>query len=310
MATTTEAGSDVTALSPARRSRGVAWDLLRLARPGQWPKNVLVVSVPLLDLPSWSLAVVPRLAWAVAAFTLASILVYVLNDLMDRGRDAANPSKWDRPLASGRLPVPAAVVFAAGVAVLLAVMLAMQPLSWVWPIGTYLLLNLGYSLGLKHVALLDVFFVAAGFGLRVMLGYLALGINVSVWLLTCVFSLCLLLTMGKRRQELLVSGGGHRPALRGYTVGLADQLMLLTAVLTTACYLLYVRTEAPLGQHAALAAVLTGPLAPFGLFRYLQLVVVQGSGENPVRTLLRDPALVINAVLWAAISTTFLAIAE
>ena len=149
----------------------------------------------------------------VAAFTLAD--PGLSSTTSWTAADAANPAV-DRPLASGRLPVPAAVVFAAGVAVLLAVMLAMQPLSWVWPIGTYLLLNLGYSLGLKHVALLDVFFVAAGFGLRVMLGYLALGINVSVWLLTCVFSLCLLLTMGKRRQELWQ--WRHRPALRGYTV--------------------------------------------------------------------------------------------
>ena len=266
--------------------------------------------MPLLDLETWSLTAVPRLAWAVAAFTLASILVYVLNDLMDRGRDAANPSKWDRPLASGRVSVTAAVGFAAVVAVALGALLTLHPLGWAWPIGVYLLLNVGYSLGLKHVALLDVFFVAGGFGLRLMLGYVALQTEVSVWLLTCVFSLCLLLAMGKRRQELLTGGGGHRPALRGYTVGLADQLMLLTAVLTTACYLLYVRTEAPLGQHAALAAVLTGPLALFGLFRYLQLVVVRGSGENPVRTLLRDPALVINAVLWGAIATTFLAIAE
>lgn len=310
MATTTEAGASVTDLQRERRTRGLAWELVRLARPGQWPKNLLVVSVPLLDLETWSLTAVPRLAWAVAAFTLASILVYVLNDLMDRGRDAANPSKWDRPLASGRVSVTAAVGFAAVVAVALGALLTLHPLGWAWPIGVYLLLNVGYSLGLKHVALLDVFFVAGGFGLRLMLGYVALQTEVSVWLLTCVFSLCLLLAMGKRRQELLTGGGGHRPALRGYTVGLADQLMLLTAVLTTACYLLYVRTEAPLGQHAALAAVLTGPLALFGLFRYLQLVVVRGSGENPVRTLLRDPALVINAVLWGAIATTFLAIAE
>lgn len=293
-------------LGPSWSIWGVGRDLLRVARPRQWPKNILVVSVPLLDLESWSPAVLWRLSWAVVAFTIASVLVYVLNDLADRRQDSANPAKRHRPIAAGRVSPRLAGLFAATQLALLVGVLSIQPWGSAWPIGAYLLLNIGYSMGLKHAPLLDVFMVAAGFGLRLVLGYLAIETQVSGWLFTCVFSLCLLLTIGKRRQELVATGGTHRRALRGYTVSLTEQLMLLSAVLAAGSYLLYLRTEAPLGSYGPPAAALLAPLALFGLFRYLQLVLVRGAGGDPVRTLLGDPALVVNSVLWAGLSGALL----
>jgi 4-hydroxybenzoate polyprenyltransferase len=290
----------------ARGRTDLLVDLVQLVRPGQWPKNLLVVSVPLLDLEVWRLATLGRLLWAVVGFTIASTLVYVLNDFMDRRWDAANPAKRHRPIAAGRVSTRMVVMLATGQLALLTAVLSLQPWHWSWPIAVYLLLNLGYSLGLKHAPLLDVFLVAGGFGLRLLQGYLAIDARLSGWLLTCVFSLCLLLSVGKRRQELVATGGAHRPALRGYTVPLAEQLMLLSAVLAAGSYLLYLRTEAPLGPYGLAAAVSSVPLALFGLFRYLQLVLVRGAGANPVRVLLRDPPLVVNAVLWALLSGGFL----
>lgn len=280
----------------------VAKDLLRLARPGQWPKNLLVVSVPLLDLTAWRWSAVWGVAWAVVAFTLASTLVYVLNDVADRGRDRTHPTNRHRPIAAGRLSTRTVVVFTAILVGLLAVVLTRHPWTSAWPIGLFLLLNVGYSLGLKHVPLLDIFLVATGFLLRLTQGYLAAGITASGWLLICVFSLCLLLTVGKRRQELTATGDTHRPALRGYTIALTDQLMALSAVLTAGAYLLYLRTEAPLGSLGPAATALLAPLALFGLFRYLQLALVRGAGGNPTRTLLRDPALIINGFVWVGVS--------
>ena len=276
--------------------------LVQLARPDHWPKNVLVVCVPLLDPLSWNRTALANLGGAVVAFTLASVLVYVLNDLVDRRRDARNPSRWHRPLASGRLSPRTAVAFAAAVALPLVGVLTLQPAATGWPVAAYLLLNLAYSLGLKHTPLLDVFLVAAGFVLRVVCGYLATGVAIPGWLLTAVFTLCLLLALGKRRQELHSTGDHHRPALRGYTVGLTEQLMQLSAALAVGSYLLYLRDEAPLGAYASIAVILLAPMAAFGLFRYLQLVLVHHAGGKPVRILVRDPALVANTLLWAAAS--------
>jgi decaprenyl-phosphate phosphoribosyltransferase len=285
---------------------GFGRDLVSLVRPGQWAKNLLAVSVPLFDLDVWSLAGVWRVLWAIAAFTVASTIVYVVNDIVDRERDRGHPTKRHRPIAAGRIPVPAAVLLLFGQLGLLAGMLSLQSWSLSWPILAYLALTTCYSTVLKHVPLVDVFVVAAGFGLRVMQGYVVLDAEVSGWLLICVFSLCLLLTVGKRRQELTATEGAHRPALRGYTVALTDQLMVLSAVLAAGAYLLYVRTEAPLGAYSVQAGVLTAPLALFGLFRYLQLVLVHNGGDDPVRLLLRDPALVVNSLLLVGLSGGFL----
>ncbi|MEJ3746349.1 UbiA prenyltransferase family protein [Actinomycetes bacterium KLBMP 9797] len=294
---------------PGRRAP--RWrDLLSLTRPGQWAKNPFVVPVALLDLPVWSVAGAARLLWAVAAFTMASALVYIVNDILDRHRDRAHPTKRRRPIAAGRVPVRWAVGLAVVQFGLLAGTLALQPWQRWWPVAAYLVVAAGYSLALKHVPLVDVFVVAAGFGLRLMQGYVVLDVDPSGWLLICVFSLCLLLTFGKRRQELVATAGAHRPALRGYTVPLIDQVMVLSAVLSVGAYLLYMRTEAPLGEYALTAAVLSAPLALFGVFRYLQVVLVDSGGDNPVRLLLRDPALVTNALLWAALSGGFLAAAR
>jgi 4-hydroxybenzoate polyprenyltransferase len=295
----------VTRVAPTATGN-LAESFIRLSRPGQWPKNLLVVCVPVLDLRIWGLATLGRLAWAVVTFTLASILVYVLNDVIDRDRDRDHPTNRHRPLASGRLSVPAAALFAAALAVLLFVVVISQPWAMSWPVGVYLVVSAAYSLGAKHVPLLDVFLVATGFLLRLAQGYVVVPVSASGWLLICVFSLCLLLTVGKRRYELTTVGTHHRPALRGYTVPLTEQLMALSAVLTAGSYLLYLRTEAPMGGHGPMAAALMAPLALFGLFRYLQLVAVQGAGGDPVRTLLRDPALVVNAVLWAGLYCGFL----
>ncbi|MFJ6194819.1 UbiA prenyltransferase family protein [Micromonospora sp. NPDC092111] len=284
------------------RTATLAGGLGRLARPDQWPKNVIVICVPLLDPLAWNRAALAGLGRAIVAFTLASVLVYVLNDLVDRRRDADNPARWHRPIASGQVSPRAATLFAGAVAALLVTLLTLQTAATGWPVAAYLLLNLAYSLGLKHVPLLDVFLVAAGFVLRLTYGYLATGTTIPGWLLTAVFTLCLLLILGKRRQELNATGGVHRPALRGYTVALTEQLMQLSATLTAGSYLLYLRDEAPLGEYASTAVVVLTPMAVFGLFRYLQLVLVHDAGGNPVRTLVRDPALVTNTALWAALS--------
>ncbi|WP_229402370.1 UbiA prenyltransferase family protein [Micromonospora okii] len=287
------------------RTGALTAGLARLTRPDQWPKNVVVIGVPLLDPLSWSRAGLTDLAGAIVAFTLASVLVYVLNDLLDRHRDADNPERWHRPIASGQVSPRVAAVFAGGVAALLVALLALQSAATAWPVAAYLLLNLAYSLGLKHVPPLDVFLVAGGFVLRLTYGYLATGAPIPGWLLTAVFTLCLLLVLGKRRQELHATGAAHRPALRGYTVALTEQLMQLSAALTAGSYLLYLRDEAPLGAYDATAVVVLTPMAVFGLFRYLQLVLVQNAGGNPVRTL-RDPVLVTNTALWAVLSGVLL----
>lgn len=286
---------------PAKRTApGLVRDLLALVRPAHWAKSVLVVPVALLDADRWTFAAVARIGWAMAAFVVAASAVYVGNDIADRHRDRHHPVKRLRPIASGRIPVPIAVVYCGALWGLLAVFLVSGWAGPGWPVVSYLALNAVYSRGLKHVPLVEAGVVAAGFVLRAIQGYVAIGVPPSGWLLVTIFTGCLMLVFGKRRQELLEAGAAHRPALRGYTVELASHLLQLTGGLTMVSGLLYVRAEAPFGPYGLAATLVSVPFALFTMARYLQVVLVEGGGGDPVRVLLGDRMTVVAAVLWGA----------
>ncbi|MEU9931717.1 UbiA prenyltransferase family protein [Streptomyces anulatus] len=276
-------------------------DLLALLRPGQWVKNLAVVPLALLDTHPWGAAAFLRTGWAVLGFTLASALVYVVNDLADRERDRLHPVKRHRPIASGRVSTLAAVVLTGALALALTGWAVAGPAWQWWPTALYLALSLAYSQGLKHVPLVDAFIVATGFVLRLVQGALLIGAQMSEWLALCVFSLCLMLALGKRRHEMTAAGRAHRPALRGYTLAFLDHLVVLVAVLTAVSYVLYLRDDASLAAGASLVTLLSAPCAVFGLARYLQLLLVEEGGGNPVHVLFRDRATLVNAALWAVL---------
>lgn len=270
--------------------------LLALLRPGQWPKNLFVVPLALLG-TTWDVAAFGRVGLAVAAFIVASSLVYVVNDIADRKRDRLHPVKRHRPIASGQVSVPAAVVLAALLTAPLAVLVAVLTPAGAWPLLAYVGLNAAYTFKLKHFPLLDVFTVAAGFVLRLVGGYEAIDHPVAGWLLVCVLSLCLLLVLGKRHHELTADGATHRPALGGYSAQFLEQMLILCAGLAIVAYLLFLRTETGFGPMV----FLTAGCALFALFRYLQIVMVHKEGADPVRILLHDPVMITNSLLWAGL---------
>ncbi|BCJ68665.1 UbiA prenyltransferase family protein [Polymorphospora rubra] len=284
---------------PTGVRRGLLRDLVALARPAQWPKNLLVVPLALIDAPGIGLGALARMGLAVVLFTLLSAFVYVWNDIADRHRDRLHPVKRNRPIAAGRVGVGPARAYALGLVVLVAVLLAVGPaMSW-WPLFGYLALNLSYVRWLKHLPLLDVFAVAAGFVLRVVQGYLAVPARASVWLLACVFTLCLLLAAGKRRHEMAVGGSAHRPSLAGYTTQYLDYLIILYATLTVTVFLLYLVNGGFAAPYTDASLLVSLPCAIFAVARHLHVVVVGKGGGDPVRLLLRDRAMVVNTLVWA-----------
>lgn len=296
-------------LPPVTARRRLA-DLVSLLRPAHWAKTALVVPVALLDTPHPTASQVGRVGWSVLVFILASSAAYVGNDIADRHRDRHHPTKRHRPVAGGRIPVAAAALVRVALWAGLAALLATGPDGLAWPVLAYLGLNLAYNRGLKHIPLIEAGAVAGGFVLRAMQGYAATGEPASGWLLVTVFAGCLLLIAGKRRQELLETGAAHRPALRGYTVELATHLLQLTGGLTLVAGLFYLHTESPFAPYGQPAMLLSVPLALFVLARYLQVVLVQRGGGDPVRVLLRDRPIVIAGALWAAVLGATLALAR
>lgn len=297
------AGADPT--EPGRT--GIWADLLALTRPLQWLKNLLVIPLGMVAAPHWTGAGLARVGWSVLVFTLAATVVYVANDIADRHRDREHPTKRHRPIAAGRVPVAAAVLLGAaltgalGFAAFRGPDSGHGPLLGYGPVLAYIGLNLAYSGQLKHLPLIDVGVVAAGFVLRLAQGALAAGTAVPVWLLIAVYCLCLVLILGKRRSELRAYGDSHRPSLRGYSVEFLDHLIQLCCGLTVVTGLFYLSNGAALGRYTALATTVCAPFVLFGLARYLQVLLVHEGGGDPVRLLVKDRPLLFAAALWVVL---------
>jgi 4-hydroxybenzoate polyprenyltransferase len=272
-------------------------------RPRQWTKNLLVFAGLIFSRGLHEPALVARSGLAFALFCLLSGGVYLINDVVDAERDRAHPQKRHRPVASGRLPAGIALV--AGIGLLVGTTAAGFFLSV--PFGmaaaAYAVLLTAYSVGLKHVVIVDTLIIAGGFVLRALAGVLVLGIEPSYWLLLCTILLALFLTFGKRRHELLALEAGatdHRPILSEYTPQLLDQMIAVVTASTLMAYALY--TMAP-DTHARLGTArlpLTIPFVLYGIFRYLYLLYRHDLGGNPSEHFLTDRALLVDVALWGA----------
>ena len=275
--------------------------LLRLLRPHQWLKNGFVF-VGLLfghvgDDPARLLLALK----AFVAFCLLSSGVYVFNDWRDREQDRRHPVKRLRPLASGQVSVPLAL--ATGTACLsggLALGFA-GGFAAPWLFLAYPLLNAAYSLGAKHVVVLDVFIIAAGFMLRLLAGTVGIGIPPTHWLLLCGLMLTLFLGFAKRRAELealVEESGGHRRVLDHYSEAMLDQFITVAATGTVVSYALYTVSADTIALHGTSWLIATLPFVLYGLMRYLFLLHRRGGGGDPARDLMRDPHLVVAFVGW------------
>lgn len=278
--------------------------LLKLLRPHQWIKNGFVfVGVLFGHALGKSEFLVPALE-AFVAFCLLSSAVYVFNDWLDREQDRLHPRKKNRPLASGSV-TPAAALMLALVCLAGGLGIAFSGASQApWIFVAYLAMNAGYSLGLKHVVVLDVFLIAAGFMLRILAGTLGLGIPPTHWLLLTGLMLTLFLGFAKRRAELnalLDDSAGHRRVLEHYTEGMLDQFITVAASGTVVAYALYTVAPETSALHGTPWLIATLPFVLYGLLRYLFLLHRHGGGGDPARDLLTDGHLLAALAGWLGV---------
>lgn len=276
--------------------------ILRLLRPHQWLKNGFVF-VGVLFGHAWTDAgLMIQAVLTFASFCLLASAVYVMNDLIDREQDRQHPVKCLRPLASGELSVRWAVLamllcFAGA---LLLIWLSKTQAAWVF--AAYLLLNIGYSLGLKHVVVLDVFIIATGFMLRILAGTVGIGIVPSLWLELCGLMVTLFLGFAKRQAEFTAlaehPASQHRRVLASYTPAMLDQYITIAATGTVVSYSLYTLSAETTAIHGTTHLVYTVPMVMYGMFRYLFLLHQRGAGGDPARDVLRDTHLLVTFLCW------------
>ena len=278
-------------------------NLFRSLRPGQWTKNLFVFGALMFARRLGDLHAVAAALLAFLVFCALSGAVYLVNDVFDREQDRRHPLKARRPIAAGAVGVPLALSTAA--------LLGLLGLASAWLLGprflavaaTYLALLIGYSMFLKHIVILDVLTIAAGFVLRAEAGGVAIAVPVSQWLLICTSLLALFLALAKRRHELLLlaeGATGHRPILDEYTPYLLDQMIAVVTASTLIAYVFYAISPETALRFGTPLLGLTVPFPLYGIFRYLYLVHRREEGGSPADLLLTDRPLVIAVVLWVA----------
>jgi 4-hydroxybenzoate polyprenyltransferase len=270
-------------------------------RPVHWVKNGFVLAPVLFAFHVLSSPAILSAVAAAAAFSFASSLVYVFNDLADRERDRSHPQKRHRPLASGTVGPRTAAAMAAACAAASAALCLILP----WKVGLliagYVVLNVAYTWGLKRLVLFDVMSIAAGFMLRILAGGAAAGISISPWMLLTGFFLSLFLGFTKRMSEILsVAPDRRRQVLRLYSRGFLTLMVGMFVSLTIITYSLYVFFPRSSVSETGRAMVYTVPLVVYGLLRYLYLAVQRRGGGDVAEAIRRDLPLMVCIGLWVA----------
>jgi len=286
----------------ARASSSTAALLLVSLRPEQWTKNLFVFAGLLFGgrlLDSNAVAV------ATATFMVfcgLSGAVYLFNDLADRDVDRRHPIKRMRPLASGQLAPAAAFVTAVAIGLLSIAVAFMIRRDVGWVAAGYVVLLVLYSARLKHLVIIDVLTIAAGFVMRAVAGALAIEVPISQWLLVCTTLLAVFIALSKRRHELsLVAEGvtGHRPILGEYSEYLLDQMIAVVTASTLVAYCVYAAEADTAVRLGTNRLPFTIPFVLYGIFRYLYLVHQKHAGGSPASLLVTDRPLLACVALWA-----------
>lgn len=280
--------------------------LLQALRPRQWTKNLLVFAALLFAQKATEARAVAEAIEAFVIFCLLASSMYLFNDALDMEQDRLDPVKSQRPLASGRLSVTTALIVAI---VLLAAGLIGAYAAAGYPLLkvslAYVGITLLYSGLLKHVVIVDVFAIAAGFVLRAVAGAVAIQAVISPWLIICTLLLSLFLALAKRRSEIMTLGEhahSHRPSLAEYSPVLLDQMISVVTASTLMSYALYTISERTVALIGSTNLLYTIPFVIYGIFRYLYLVYQKELGGHPERALLGDGPLLLNVLLYAVVS--------
>lgn len=275
--------------------------LLRTMRPHQWVKNLFVVAPLVFAQELLNLHAALRALAGFAVFSLVASAVYVMNDLLDVEADRHHPTKKLRPIASGKVSIPAARGLLAGLLVVGGIGGIALGLAFLGTVAAYFAKDLGYSFGLKKVAYLDVLLIALGFELRVLAGAFAAEVPASVYLLVVTFFFAVFLGLGKRLHELAHAGEekATRSSLRAYDPRVVTGAMAATGALTLATYTAYTLDAHTIETFGTPNLWVTTIFALFGFWRFVFLVRRKDEAESPTDAMLRDVPFLLNLAGWA-----------
>lgn len=274
---------------------------IQLIRPKDWAKN-LFLFIPLFfsgNFFNWS--IYPTLILGAIAFSFVASSIYIINDYRDVEDDRKHPEKSKRPLASG------AVSKSAAVGICLLLLLSGFGIAYfvrdkfLFVLGIYFLLNIGYSFGLKNIPILDVFIIAIGFVLRVKAGAVLAFIGLSEWLSIMIFLLALFMALGKRRDDVLLklkSGTDMRKAVKGYNLDFLNIVLSLICSVIIVAYFMYTMSPEAIKRTGTYRLYYTCIFVLAGIMRYLQIIYINAESGSPTKILYKDRFIQISILLW------------
>ncbi|MDO8341297.1 MAG: decaprenyl-phosphate phosphoribosyltransferase [Candidatus Woesebacteria bacterium] len=292
----------------------ISLQIIRIARPVHWIKNFALFAALFLTGTLFEKGLFLNVVYAFIAFSLATSATYIFNDIMDAKKDKLHPIKRLRPIASGKLPIPIAILeFIFLIFLSLTIASSLSHLLFIL-IVSYLIIQTLYSLGLKNIHVIDILIIATGFIMRVYAGAFVINAHLSVWFLLCVVSASLFLAAGKRRAEinlLEAVDGGTRKSLSKYSKELLNSYVTMFGNATWMSWSLYTFFESPkaslnfwlvlaeLSRATTISKLmmLTIPVVIFGIMRY-EALIFEGKSEAPEKLLLTDKGLLIGVTLW------------
>jgi 4-hydroxybenzoate polyprenyltransferase len=277
-------------------------DIIKLLRIKDWAKNLFLFIPAFFAGKLFDLRNIELLAGGFMAFSFLASSIYIVNDYRDVEDDRKHPTKSKRPLASGKVKkstglIVAILLFVAGTIV---AYLLDDSGKFLFLLGIYYLLNLGYSFGLKNISIVDIIIVSAGFVLRVKGGAVLGRIDTTEWLIIMTFLLALFMAIGKRRDDVMLklsTGNDMRKAIKGYTLDYLNILLGLVCAVIIVAYINYTVSGA-LYKEFGHRLYYTSLFVIAGIMRYLQIIFVLNNSGSPTDILYRDRFIQITLLLW------------
>jgi len=276
---------------------------VKLLRLPQWVKNTFVFVPLLFSMHLFDSEFLITSVLAFLLFCLASSLVYIFNDIVDIEADREHPLKKFRPLPSGAISITGAITIAIIVAAFIGLLLPRFNTEFIYFVCGFLVLNILYSFWFKHIVILDVFSIAAGFAIRVLAGAVVILVPISSWLILTTIFISLFLGVMKRHSELLLVMENHstpsRKVLSQYSLNFADQMATVAAAGVIICYALYTVSERTVTAFDTENLIYTTPFVVYGIFRFMFLEYISHKGENTTKIVFTDVQIILTVILYA-----------
>jgi 4-hydroxybenzoate polyprenyltransferase len=275
----------------------------KLLRPKDWAKNLFLFIPSFFAGQFFPFPTIVVMTAGFVAFCSFASSIYIINDYRDVEDDLKHPVKSKRPLASGKVKKPAAIVICIFLLVLgvLLAYLADHSFQFLFILGIYFFLNLAYSFGLKDIAILDILILATGFVLRVKSGAIIAQVDTSEWLIIMTFLLSLFMAIAKRRDDLLLkgtTGTDMRKSMSGYNLDFLDTMLGLFSAIIIVAYVNYTVSETTIFRLGTYRLYYTSLFVIAGVMRYLQITFVQKKSGSPTEILYKDFFIQVTIALW------------